>query len=175
MTCALFSCWNPINLHIIEQSIEAHRVSLPDPELAVSAAEYIQQHVPDLFFMQFDLVDAAGHAHGYGSEKYFEQIEINDSEIGQIIDAIKDTGVYEDSLIMVISDHGGIGTGHGGDEPECLDIFWSARGPGIAQGVELGSQISIKDTPAIILHSFGVPIPEGYDSVITKEIFAKEL
>ena len=175
MTCALFSCWNPINQHIIEKSIEAHRVSLPDPELAVSAADYIRQHVPDLFFMQFDLVDAAGHAHGYGSEKYFEQIEINDSEIGQVIDAIKDAGVYQDSLIMIISDHGGIGTGHGGDEPECLDIFWSARGPGIAQGVELGSQISIKDTPAIILYTFGVPIPDGYDSVITEEIFAKEL
>ena len=90
-----------------------------------------------------------------------------------MIDAIKNAGVYEDSLIMIISDHGGIGTGHGGDEPECLEILWSARGPGIAQGIELGGEISIKDTPAIILYTFSVPIPDGYDSVIAEGVFAK--
>ena len=170
-TCAVFSCWSPINQYIIEQSIDCHRVSQPDSELVQTAANYIRQSPPDLFFMQLDDIDAAGHREGYGSKKYLQQIEKTDDEVGVVIQAIQDADVYSESLILIISDHGGFGTGHGGDEPECLEIFWSVRGPSIARGIELDQPISIKDTASIILHAFDTPIPKGYAGQIPARIF----
>ena len=171
LSCAAFSCWNPINQYIIEQSIDCHRVSKPDSELVHTAAQYIRQSPPDLFFMQLDDVDAAGHREGYGSEKYLQQIEKTDSEIGVVVQAIHDANIYSESLILIISDHGGFGTGHGGDAPECLENFRSIRGPGVTQGIELDQPLSIKDTASVILHAFNVPIPHGYEGNVRFIIF----
>jgi type I phosphodiesterase/nucleotide pyrophosphatase len=48
---ALFSCWEPINTHIIERSAACHLVSLPDPELVPAATEYIRIHDPKILFL----------------------------------------------------------------------------------------------------------------------------
>ena len=88
-----------------------------------------------------------------------------------MVQAIHDAKIYSESLILIISDHGGFGTGHGGDEPECLEIFWSIRGPGMTQGIELDQPLSIKDTASIILHAFNVPIPHGYEGNVPAAIF----
>jgi predicted AlkP superfamily pyrophosphatase or phosphodiesterase len=88
--CASFSCWAPINTHIIEPSCECHCVSMLDPQLALAAAEYIWAQPPDLYFMQLDFIDAAGHSHGYGSPKYIEQITNTDAHVGIVLDAIRD-------------------------------------------------------------------------------------
>ncbi len=34
--------------------------------------------------------------------------------LGQILQAVKDAGMWENSVIMLSSDHGGINKGHGG-------------------------------------------------------------
>ena len=100
-----------------------------------------------------------------------QHIEKSVGEVGQVLQALEVSDVYSESLILIISDHGGFGTGHGGDEPECLEIFWSIRGPGIARGIELDQPISIKDTASIILHAFNTPIPKGYEGQIPARIF----
>jgi hypothetical protein len=172
-SCASFSCWNPINTQIIEQALDCHRVSLPDPELAAAAADYIRHSPPNVYFMQFDFIDAAGHRHEYGSEKYLEQIETTDAQVGLVLDAIKDAGVFDESLIMIISDHGGTGTGHGTDHPDCLEIIWGCRGPGISRGVQLAEAINIADTSPVVLRAFGIPAPAGWDGRVPDGVFAE--
>jgi predicted AlkP superfamily pyrophosphatase or phosphodiesterase len=169
---ASFSCWNPINTNIIERSVNCHRVSLSDPELAVAAADYIRATPPDVFFMQFDFIDGAGHSHGYGTASYLEQLKTTDAQVGQVINAIKASGVFDESLIVVVSDHGGVGKGHGGDHPDCLAIIWGARGPGVRRGAELGSEVSIMDTAPVILHALGLPAPSGWDGKVPEGVFA---
>ena len=125
---ASFSCWEPINSKIIERSCGGHRVSMPDLELADAASEYIRNHPPDMFFMQLDHTDSAGHTYGYGTTPYLEQIAVSDTLVGLVIDAIKDAGVFDESLIVVLSDHGGKDKSHGSNHPDCMSIFWSCRG-----------------------------------------------
>jgi len=168
---ASFSCWNPINTNIIERSLNCHRVSLPDPALASAAAEYIRATPPDVFFMQFDFIDAAGHSHGYGTAPYLEQIERTDAEVGQVIDAIKEAGILDDSLVIVVSDHGGLDKGHGSAHPDCLTIIWGARGPKVKRGVELADRISIMDTGPVILKALGLPAPRGWDGRVPRGVF----
>jgi len=172
--CASFSCWAPINTHIIEPSCECHCVSMPDPELASAAAEYIRAQPPDVYFMQLDFIDAAGHSHGYGSQKYLEQITATDAHVGMVLDAIRDSGVFDESLIILLSDHGGVGTSHGSDHPDCTTIFWGCYGPGVARGVELElpiHQVNIMDTAAVITHALRLPTPDGWDARVPNSIF----
>ena len=97
---AAFCCWKPIITHMIEPSVECHSVSLPDPELAAAAADFIRKSAPDVYFMHFDLIDAAGH--GFGSDAYLEQIETTDAEVGQVVNAIGAAEVPDRSLVMLL-------------------------------------------------------------------------
>ena len=167
---ASFSCWEPINSRIIEQSCGSHCVSMPDPELAEAAAEYIRTHPPDMFFMQLDHTDSAGHAHGYGTTPYLEQITVSDMLAGLIIDAIKDAGVFDESLIIVLSDHGGKDKSHGSNHPDCMSTFWGCCGRGVVQGGTVG-EMNIMDTAPIVAHALGLVIPAGWDGSIPTGIF----
>lgn len=169
--CASFSCWNPINTHIIEASCDCHCVSLPDPELTKEAASYIRVTTPDVYFMQLDFVDGAGHSQGYGSDAYLKQITQTDALVGEILSAIADAGVLEESIVILLSDHGGLGHGHGSDAPECLEIFWGCAGPGIRQGVVLDTEVQIMDTAAVVLHAFGLPAPDAWDARVPDGVF----
>lgn len=170
-TCAAFSCWEPINTHLLESGLECRRVSLPDPELAAAAADYIRGTPPDLFFLHLDFIDGAGHKHGYGSDAYLRQITATDAEVGRVLDAIAEAGVWDESLIVLLSDHGGVGTSHGGDEPDCLEIVWGCRGPGINQGIELGAQVQIAQTAPVVLGALNIETPAGWAASVPQGIF----
>ena len=169
---AAFCCWKPIITHMIEPSVGCHAVSLPDPELAAAAADFIRQSPPDVYLMHFDLIDAAGHRHGFGSDAYLEQIATTDAEVGQVVDAIAAAGGLDRSLVMLLSDHGGFGNRHGLDHEDCMQIVWACRGPGVRCGIELGSDIGIGDTPAVITRSLGLPAPAGWDGQVPEGVFA---
>lgn len=167
---ASFSCWEPINSRIIEQSCGFHSVSMPDTELAEAAAEYIRTHPPEMLFMQLDHTDSAGHTYGYGTTPYLEQITVSDMLVGLIIDAIKDAGVIDESLIIVLSDHGGKDKSHGSNHPDCMSTFWGCCGPGVVEGGKIG-EMNIMDTAPIVAHALGLAIPAGWDGSIPIGIF----
>lgn len=171
---ASFSCWEPINTRIIEPSCACHLVSMPDPELVYAAAAYIRTHDPKVLFMQLDHIDAAGHVHGYGSRKYVAQIARHDAYVGILIQAICDAGVYEDSLILLTSDHGGRGRWHGGRHPDCMTIFWGCRGPGIVRGSQLEGPVNIMDTAAVVARALGLARPPGWEANFPAGVFCDQ-
>lgn len=169
--CASFCCWEPINTNIIEQSINCQMVSMPDPQIVVAAGEYIRKNTPDIFFMHLDYIDGAGHSHGYRTQKYMDQINATDKLVGIVINAIHDSGVFDESLIVLLSDHGSVGTSHGSNEPDCMNIFWGCSGPGVKKGIELKEPLNIMDTSAVVLYALGLPAPSSWDAKIPKNLF----
>jgi hypothetical protein len=167
---ASFSCWEPINTRIIEPSCACHLLSLPDPELVYAAAAYIRTHDPRVLFLQLDFIDAAGHVHGYGSHRYLQQIARHDAYVGAVIEALRDASMYEDSLILITSDHGGRGRWHGSRHPDCMTIFWGCRGPGIVRGGELG-EVNVMDTAAVVAQALGLPRPPGWEASVPAGVF----
>ncbi|MWV46025.1 sulfatase-like hydrolase/transferase [Paenibacillus sp. HJL G12] len=166
---ASFTSWSPINEGIIEEGIGVHKVCLPDAELAEAAAAYFEEH-PDvtLFFMQLDDPDAAGHAEGYGSDspRYLEAITEADRLIGSVLARIERLGLAEDSLIMIVTDHGGGGASrydHGSDHPWDKTVFWGCAGPGIAPGMQI-PDLNITDMPAIVAKALNLKAPEQWDA-----------
>lgn len=171
LTCASFSCWNMINKHMIEDSCDCRFASMPDEQLVDLAVPYIQRHMPDMLFVQLDFIDHAGHAHGYQTPEYLEQITKTDRHVGQLVNALRSAGLFETTLLVVLSDHGGVEKMHGSDDPDCMNIFWACRGHGIAMGVELDSDLNIMDTAAVVMRALGLDAPEGWDAKVPEGLF----
>lgn len=79
------------------------------------------QEDPDVIFFTFEHPDHAGHGSGFGSQNpaYIEAIHEADHFGMEIIKTIeaRSTFAEEDWLIIIDADHGGTGTGHGGQTP----------------------------------------------------------
>ena len=141
--------------------------SIPDTVIDVeSTTEAIDEILAELIdrdarfvFSQIDHMDIAGHGHGYGTEAYYREAEILDYEIGRLIEALEENGLYDNTYIITLSDHGGKGVGHGGKSPEEYSIPFIIRGPGIEKGKTTSELVAPFDVAATVASIFGCEIP----------------
>jgi len=76
--------------------------------LSVMMAEkYIKDKKPAMLAVCFDQLDHTGHAVGHDTPGYYEKLKELDGYVGRIIAAIKEAGIYDDTIIMMTADHGG--------------------------------------------------------------------
>ena len=132
------SQWHPINKNIAVTGADA-LINTNDTSVATkeSAVNALSNGDETAFFVHFDDVDHAGHGSGFsvGNPNYLNAIETVDTQIGDIVATIKARENYreEDWLILVSTDHGGLGTSHGGTSEEERTIFLIASGDQIPQ------------------------------------------
>lgn len=126
------SQWHPINDQIA--TMADARVNTQNSTENTKNKAVIELGVADLttLFVHFDDVDHAGHGSGYNTEnpRYLDAIERVDAAIGEVVLGVKARKNYaqEDWIILVSTDHGGIGTGHGGNTEEERTIFMIVSG-----------------------------------------------
>ena len=126
------------------------------------ATAYIRASRPNFLFVHLDHIDHAGHQYGHGTPQYYEAVAKADTLIAQIRQATVEAGIASDTVILVTSDHGGVGKGHGGETLAELEIPWIAYGGGVNQGVELDLPINTFDTPATAAWLLGADIPYAW-------------
>lgn len=131
-----------------------------DSLTAVTAAEYIRSEKPNLLFVHFSEVDGVGHGIGHGTPAYYAQVTKTDAYVGQLLKAIEDAGMKNNTVILLTADHGGINKGHGGKTLQEVEIPWIAYGPGIAKGKEITESIVTYDTGATIAWLLGLKPPQ---------------
>ncbi len=122
--------WGPINDHIIADNADFKLNVSADADVESQAAAYLSVNDPDLMFLHFDDVDGAGHGSGFTPDNptYISTIEQTDIHVGGVLDAVRSRATYqeEDWLILVTTDHGGIGTSHGGNTFSEERVFFIA-------------------------------------------------
>jgi predicted AlkP superfamily pyrophosphatase or phosphodiesterase len=123
-----------------------------------------------LMFVHFPNGDLAGHDYGWMSRKQLETYANDDESLGFILESLKGREMYEDTLIIVTSDHGGHETTHGIDVPEDRTIPWVASGPGI-HSMQLTAQVHTMDTAATAAFALGLPIPPEWDGLPVYEAY----
>lgn len=133
----------------------------PDDTAALAAA-YIKAKRPNFLFVHLDLVDDAGHTYGHGSPRYYEAVAKADALIASIRQAAADAGIAGDTVMIVTSDHGGVGKGHGGETLAELEIPWIVAGRNIKPGVELDLPINTFDTTATVAWLLRARIPYAW-------------
>ena len=170
--------WNPINKGIVEKRLGVNKQTAKDKELTPLICDYIREKKPDFLFVHFDSVDGAGHGNGYGTENHIRAIGEVDKLIGDVYSAIESAGISDDTLFMVIADHGGTngadGKGtHGGWTDEEKYVTFAAAGKGIVSG-EI-KEMNIRDLAAIVLYAFDIDMPafneKGWTSQIPAGLF----
>ncbi|MDR0271528.1 alkaline phosphatase family protein [Paenibacillus sp.] len=173
---AAFSTWTPINSGIIEEEIGIHKESFPEPELVSAIESYLENNSDvKLLFMQLDEPDHSGHKYGYGpdSPEYLEAITRMDELFGRVLRSIEKNGMLEDSLVILLTDHGGGGGDrydHGSDHPMDKNVFWGCVGPGVAPGTVL-PEMFIVDTAAIAAYALGLQQPDTWDAKVPASLF----
>lgn len=132
-----------------------------EDETARLAIDYIKAKRPQFLFVHLDNVDHAGHADGHGTQSYYDAVTKADALIGQIRQTLIDTGMMDDSVILVTADHGGVGKGHGGETMPELEIPWIVYGKNINHG-EVDLPINTFDTPATAAWLLGLKTPYAW-------------
>jgi hypothetical protein len=97
---------------------------------AVEAA--LQDPNIDVMVAYTNYVDGVGHSTGFSpsNSAYIKGIEDIDGWVGAVMADVKKRPTYadEDWLILLVTDHGGLGTSHGGNSDEERHIWWIASG-----------------------------------------------
>lgn len=134
----------------------------------------IREGLPDILFIHLPDVDSAGHATGWMSQGQLLAIGHTDSLIGEVLAALEEGGYMERTLLILTSDHGGVGQAHGGSTPEHTTVPWLAVGPGVPAGLNLQQEIVAYDLAATMLYALNLPLPPQWDGRPVLEIFQKD-
>jgi len=167
-----FCDWSPITRGIVETDIGVVSASARDTELTPMIVDYIKAEKPTFLFIQMDSVDGAGHGNGYGSKAHLDRISVVDTYVQAIYDAVCDIGIIDDTLFMVIADHGGTPSegraGHGGWTDAEKYVTFAAVGRNVNKcGIE---EMNIRDLASIVLYALGLEVPPVVPGAWTSQI-----
>jgi len=174
-----FCDWNPITFGIVENDQNVTTATDRDTELTPLICEYIRSHKPTFLFTQLDSVDGVGHSQGYGTPAQLQRIHEVDLLVNDIYNAVQDAGIGEDTLFIVIADHGGTNRSdgwnvHGGWTDEEKYVTFAAAGHSVCPGTV--EDMNIRDLAAIVLYALGMDVPSvdeaGWTSQIPAGLFS---
>lgn len=153
-------------------SYDKHITEKPqNPATAHCAVEYIRKAHPTLVNIVFDEPDHVGHSVGHDMPEYYEKLHELDGYIGQIIQAVDEAGMTDETIFIVTADHGGIQKGHGGKTMEEMETAFIIAGKGIKKGYEFEESMMQFDCAATIAYIFGLEQPQVWIGRPMKQVF----
>ena len=123
--------------------------------------------------------DLAGTAGDWRKElpDYLACCESLDENAGRIVDALKEAGIYEDTLVVYTSDHGCHFRTRNSEykrspHDASLHVPLVIRGPGFTGGKKIRQLTSLIDLPPTLLAAAGIPVPEAFPGVPLQKLAA---
>ena len=130
------------------------------------------QNLPTVVFLYSVHTDHAGHKYKWMSPEYLKSIEEADEQIGVFLKEMSKAELYRDTHFMFLTDHGGIGNGHGGTSAAEMVVPWGISGPGIKKNFIIKEPCNTVNTAALILRLFGIEQPLAWTGEVPESIFA---
>jgi arylsulfatase A-like enzyme len=99
----------------------------------------------------------------YLTSLYLDDVRFVDENVGQLFHVLKEKGIYDQTLIVVTSDHGEEHYEHGGSwhghsmYDELLRVPLVVKGPAIAQGKRVATPVEIMGLFPTLEHILGLP------------------
>ena len=105
-------------------------------------------------------VDSAGHRFGWGSPEFTNACRNVDANLGRLVEAHKAAGLWEDTALVFVADHGGHDKTHGDASMVCFEVPFLVAGPA-TKGLRLREPVVLADTAPTILSLLGLDVPEA--------------
>lgn len=142
-------------------------------EITQQSIKFIKENKPNLTAIIYNQPDSKGHKIGFGSPEYYEKLNTLDKRIGEIIDAVKEAGMEKETIFMIVADHGGKGTKHGGKTMEEMEIPLIFSGKGIKENHEIQASTMIYDIAPTIAYIFNLETPQVWTGRAITEVFGR--
>jgi predicted AlkP superfamily pyrophosphatase or phosphodiesterase len=139
------------------------------------AAQMLRDRQPAFSFIYFGDLDGAGHRSGWLSDDQVATMTEINRGVELVMAAIRDSAMNDDTVVIVTSDHGGLGKAHSAGRPEDRTIPWVCWGANVKRGAALGAaqRVHNLDTAATALYVLGIqPQPHEWDGRAITEAFA---
>ena len=125
-----------------------------------AAVAYIKKSRPAFVGIIFDQPDGVGHGDGHDTPAYYAKLKELDGYIGEIVEAVSEAGMLEETIFIVTADHGGIGTGHGGKTMQEMETPFIISGKGIRKGGVISDSMMQFDVASTIAYIFRLKQPQ---------------
>ena len=133
-----------------------------DDDAATECIGQLKARQPKLTFLYQHLPDCYGHKCGWGTPEYTNACVHLDGNIGRVVKGIEEAGLRNDTVIILVADHGGLGKKHGMDVIECFEIPFLVSGPAVKRGFRLREPVIGADTAPTALDLLGYSVPETW-------------
>lgn len=127
-----------------------------------AAVAYITEQRPLLAAFVYDNPDHVGHGAGHDTPEYYAVLTQLDSYIGEIVEATKKAGIYDSTVFVITSDHGGIRKGHGGKTLAEMETPLILAGPGVRRIGRLQSSVMQPDVAPTMAVLLGLTEPQPW-------------
>ena len=167
--------WNGIK-YVVDTLALSHYALAPNykkhPQALCSMAEeYIAKHRPTLLAVCFDNPDHVGHKQGHDTPTYYEKLHELDDYVGRIIQAVKKAGMYQETIFIITSDHGGVDKNHGGKSMLEMETPFIISGKGVRKGGEFQESMMQFDVDSTIAYIFDLEQPQVWIGRPMKQVF----
>ena len=127
-------------------------------ERAVKYIEGLDTSKPSFTFVYYTEPDSTGHKKEWGSAEYNAALTECDAGLGAIFDACEKKGMLEDTLFVLLTDHGGDGIKHGDVyTPAAIKITLGFRGKTINNVKDF--EMIFRDAAAVIAEALELDTP----------------
>jgi predicted AlkP superfamily pyrophosphatase or phosphodiesterase len=120
----------------------------------------------DLLFVHLPQTDQVGHASGWMSAEYLEQLRQTDEAVGRLVSLLP-----LETTVIVTSDHGGQLKTHGSRDTLDMTIPWIIAGPLAVHRGPLKRPVRTVDTAPTVLGLLGLAPPSNCAGKLVSEAF----
>jgi len=142
----------------VDQLVYHARQEDGDEKVTEDLVELLETGDPGAVFYYQNDIDGAGHGYGFSIDvpEYREQLRVTDARIGRVLDALVNRQQVVDGkeewLIILVTDHGGVGTGHSGN------LYRQRFIPLIISKVSVSRQGALGTPPSSLIRSRNVSV-----------------
>ncbi|MEM1219299.1 MAG: alkaline phosphatase family protein [Bacteroidota bacterium] len=138
------------------------------------ALQFIIDEGPECTVIELAHIETAAKTFGYTSKEYYESVTKADSLLGVLLRTLQGEDMLQSSLLILASNHGGIGLSNGGETLQEMEIPLILFGPGVKAGYEMQVPVNITDYAPTIAWSMNLEIPYAWTGRAIKTAFFGE-
>lgn len=133
--------------------------------------DYIREHKPRFCSVIFAEPDGIGHGIGWESPEYSRMLTHLDKGLAEIVRAVEEAGMTDETVFILAADHGGTGTVHGGKSMEEMQTAIVFSGKGIRQGYRITESTMVYDIASTVAFMLGAEQPQVWTGRPIMSIF----